>query len=262
MIRRLKNKLFATLCVTALTFGAVAAPSASSIVHAQGTTPRTVYVDVEKDVLGQAPILQPVKVTINDPSTTTIIDATKQAIGDVNGNKVNVVSSQYGNYVTGFADTGHNSVSVSNIAYYSNLHDADSFIFDSHGNQSVVTDQNWLKEKEYDGVSGWMFTVNNSDNNAGAYYDGDTKISALPADNSVIRWEFSAAVGSDIGLNDAYLPTQLNSLQNYDWSNKTAFFQKCFNRSDKSTLIRNMADCTDKTSSTYTYDLSQLELLN
>ncbi|WP_406541263.1 hypothetical protein [Clostridium ljungdahlii] len=76
MIRRLKNKLFATLCITTLTLGAVAAPSAFNSVKADAAPTKTVYVDVEKNVLGQAPILQPKAVTLSD--TNTIADATNR----------------------------------------------------------------------------------------------------------------------------------------------------------------------------------------
>ncbi|MBI6871876.1 hypothetical protein [Clostridium aciditolerans] len=253
MIKRMKNKLFATLCVAALTLGAVV-PSTFNSVHAAGT-PKTVYVDVEKNVLGQAPILQPVAVTLDDSST--ILDATKQAAGAAN---VSSVSSGYGNYVNGFADTSDTqAVFNKNYKYYKNVKDATKgIVFTSTAAQPIITDANWLREKECSGISGWMFTVQNTDNNAGNYYSADTKLADLPSD-AVIRWEFSAAMGADIGLN-AYLPTQTKADGYYDW-NTAAYTSPFFTRANKTTLIKAMAKHSNKTDAAYTNALNDLKNL-
>lgn len=255
MIRRMKNKLFATLCVAALTLGAVV-PSTFNSVHA-ARAPRTVYVDVEKNVLGQAPIVQPVAVTLDD--TSTILDATKQASG---ADKVSSVSSGYGNYVNGFADTSNTQDAFDNYYpgdFYTKLNNATKgVVFTPTAAQPIITDANWLKEKECSGVSGWMFTVRNTDNNAGNYYSADTKLADLPND-AVIRWEFSAAAGADIGLG-AYLPTQTNADGTYNW-NTAAYTSPFFTRADKSNLIKAMAKHTNKTDAAYTNALNDLKNL-
>lgn len=253
MIRRMKNKLFATLCVAALTLGVAGAPAINRV-HAAGAT-KTVYVDVEKNILGQAPILQPVAVTLD--STATILDATKQADGAVN---VSSVSSSYGNYINGFADTSDNQAAFnSKYSYHDDVDAAtNSVVFTATTAQPIITDANWLKEKECDGISGWMFTVNNTDNNGGVYYKGDTKLANVP-DGATIRWEFSAASGADIGLG-AYLPTEFNTDGSYNW-NTSSYVAPFFTRTDKSALIKAMANHSNKTDSVYTNALNDLKNL-
>ncbi|AZV57195.1 hypothetical protein [Clostridium sp. AWRP] len=257
MIRRLKNKLFATLCITTLTLGAAAAPSAFNSVHAASAAQtKTVYVDVEKNVLGQAPILQPVKVTLSD--TNTIADATKQAVGDGN---VNIVSSQYGSYITGFKDATDNQDAFKDYLFTNNLKKLTKGIVFRKDlpHQPIVTDVNYLSEKECDGISGWMFTVNNELNHDSTYYNGSTALDNVP-DGAVIRWEFTAAMGADMGLNSAYLPTQVTSDGYYNWAT-TKLVDPFFTRADKTTLIAKMANHANKTDTAYTNALTQLETL-
>ncbi|OBR91265.1 MULTISPECIES: hypothetical protein [Clostridium] len=260
MIRRLKNKLFATLCITTLTLGVVAAPSAFNSVKADAAPTKTVYVDVEKNVLGEAPILQPVKVTLSD--TNTIADATKQAVGDGN---VNIVSSKYGSYVTGFKDTTDNQSAFTNnylTDFKTELKTVTKgIVFRTNiPNQPIVTDANYLSEKECDGISGWMFTVNNVDHANSTYYDGSTTLANVP-DGAAIRWEFSAAAGCDLGL-AGYLPDGTLNQQygTYNWNTTAtpAFFS---GRADKTNLIAKMANHVNKTDTAYTNALTQLETL-
>ncbi|AZV57204.1 hypothetical protein [Clostridium sp. AWRP] len=236
MIRRLKNKLFATLCVAALTLGTVAVPSSFNSVQAAGTT-KTVYVDVEKNVLGQDPILQPKAVTLSD--TATIADATKQAVGDGN---VNIVPSQYGSYITGFKDTTDNQAAFNNNYKFKTVLNniTKGIVFDTTKayKQNIVTDPNYLSEKECDGISGWMFTVNNKLNHDSTPYNGGTTLTNVP-DGAVIRWEFTAAMGADMGLNSAYLPTEASNGY-YDWST-AVFADPFFIRADKTALITKLA---------------------
>lgn len=229
MIRRLKNKLFATLCITTLTLGAVAAPSAFNSVKADAAPTKTVYVDVEKNVLGQAPILQPVKVTVND--TETICNATKDAVG-----AANVDTDTKGSYIKAFKDTD-TSFSYDNYQFKNSL---PSIVTDTTTayNQKIVSDPNWLREKEYNGISGWMFTVNNTDHDSSYnYYTASTPVSSLP-DGAVIRWEFSMACGCDLG-NTGWLPDGTVTNGYYNWNtNSTAAF---FTRADKTALITKLA---------------------
>lgn len=252
MIKRMKNKLFVTICVAALSLGAVV-PSTFSTVHASGT--KTVYVDVEKNITGQAPILQPVAVTLDD--TETILDATEEAVGSSN---VDAVASYYGNYVAAFADT---TDTFNNYPYHDTLDEATSgIVFDTVTayNQPIITDANWLREKEYDGISGWMFTVNNTDTyNSGTYYTADTTLSNLP-NGAVIRWEFSAASGCDLGLS-GYLPDGTVSGGYYNWSYTPTASFFTIPRADKTVLISKMADHANKTDAAYTNALNALKTL-
>ncbi|OAA84562.1 hypothetical protein [Clostridium ljungdahlii] len=247
MIRRLKNKLFATLCITTLTLGAVAAPSAFNSVKADAAPTKTVYVDVEKNVMGQAPILQPVKVTVND--TETICNATKDAVG-----AANVDTDAKGSYIKAFRDTD-TSFSYDNYQFKNSL---PSIVTDTTTayNQKIVSDPNWLREKEYNGISGWMFTVNNTDHDLNYnYYTASTPVSSLP-DGAVIRWEFSMACGCDLG-NTGWLPSGTVTNGYYNWNtNSTAAF---FTRTDKTNLMKAMANHTNKTDSGYTDALGVLQ---
>ncbi|NMM63542.1 hypothetical protein HBE96_12825 [Clostridium sp. P21] len=231
MIKTLKNKLFATLCVTALTLGAVTAASTFNSVQAAD---KTVYVDVEKNITGQDPILAPKAVTIDD--SKTVLDATKQAAGSDN---VASVPSYYGNYVTAFKDNTADFV----YAYKDKI---PVILYDTQKayKQSIINDPTWLREKEYNGISGWMFTVNNAGtytdtNKATQYYKGDTTLTNVP-NGAVIRWEFSMASGADLGLDNAYLPTAAKADGYYDW-NTSKYVAPFFPRANKTDLITKLA---------------------
>lgn len=249
MIKRIRNKLFATLCVAALTLGAVA-PSTFNTVHAAA---KTVYVDVEKNITGQAPIVQPVAVTADD--NATILDVTKQAAGAAN---VDASSS----YVKAFKD----STPDFDYAYTAKV---PAICYDTTKayNQPIVNDPNWLREKEYNGISGWMFTVNNTDHDASYnYYTAATPLSTLP-DGAVIRWEFSMACGCDLG-NYGWVPDGTVTNGYYNWSAASAdpfFYDSIVNgrkvRTDKTELIRKMANHNNKTDAAYTKALKDLKTL-
>jgi hypothetical protein len=255
MIKSIKSKLTAVVLGVMIMALGVVAPSFTNTAQAAAASTKTVYVDVERNILGQAPLTQPVKVTLD--SSKTIIDATKAAAGDAN---VGVESTTYGNYVTAFADTSDTQTAFDdNYPFYNDINNAtNGVVFRTDlPNQPIITDANWLRETEYDGISGWMFTVNNTDNNAGTYYTGDTTLTNVP-DGATIRWEFSAAVGCDLGMS-GYLPDGTVSGEYYNWSSTpTAPF---FTRANKSTLISKMANHADKTDTAYTNALTVLQTL-
>ncbi|MBV7275202.1 hypothetical protein JMF89_06425 [Clostridiaceae bacterium UIB06] len=238
MIKRMKNKLFVTICVAALSLGAVV-PSTFSTVHASGT--KTVYVDVEKNITGQAPILQPVQVSLDD--TKTVLDATETAVGASN---IDAASSSYGSYVKAFKD---NTASFT-YAYTSQI-PAICYDTTTAYNQPIVSDSNYLREKEYNGISGWMFTVNNTDHDSSYnYYTADTALSSLP-DGAVIRWEFSMASGCDLGLS-GYLPNGTVTGGYYNWN--TSATAPFFTRTDKTALITKLATTAKPASGATGYD--------
>lgn len=244
-IKRSGKKVFALLCSLIMIF-AFAVPNFA----ANESATKTVYVDVEKNITGQDLIQEPVKVVLDE--NKTIADATKEAVGVYN---VRIRGTQYGTYIEAFKDDTPDfqypfkeilSELTKGIVFRTNI-----------PNQPIVNEEGWLAEKEYDGISGWMFTVNNTmvDDN-GIYYTGDTKLSDLP-DNAVIRWEYSMAVGCDLGL-EGYLPDgTLNEWGYYNWNTEPTppFFST---RVDKSHLIRKMADHENKNSAEY---LDAMEVL-
>lgn len=255
MIKRMKNKLFATLCVAALTLGAVV-PSTFNSVHAAGTT-KTVYVDVEKNILGQAPILQPVKVEISsDEAGEKIWYATAKAALE---NNIDVRLDKSGTYVEAFSDTSDTQAEFKNNYKFKEKIPAICFDATKAYMQPIVIDSDYLSEKEYNGMSGWMFTVNNTDkDNDQKFYTADTSLDKVP-DGATIRWEFSAADGCDLGISN-YLPDGTVSYGYYNWKNTkdAPFFS---GRADKTALIRAMANHSDKADAAYTKALTVLQTL-
>lgn len=62
MFKILKNKAFAfVLSVLVMALGVVVAPSFTNNAQAAAASEKTVYVDVEKNVIGQAPLIKPIK---------------------------------------------------------------------------------------------------------------------------------------------------------------------------------------------------------
>ncbi|AKN31471.1 hypothetical protein Ccar_11610 [Clostridium carboxidivorans P7] len=256
MIRTLKNKLFATLCVTALTLGAVTATSTfNNVQAAETTTVKTVYVDVEKDILGQAPIVKPVKVQItSDEVNEKIKYATVKAAYEQD---VDVRLDDKGTYVQAFSDTSDTQAEFSNNYKYKDKIPAICFDTKTAYSQPIVTDPDYLSEKEFDGISGWMFTVNDKMTyGSNSWYTADTPLTDVP-DGAVIRWEFSAADGCDLGMSN-YLPDGTVSYGYYNWKNKedAPFFT---GRADKTALIRSMANHSDKADAAYVNALKDLK---
>jgi hypothetical protein len=260
MTKFIKNKLVAlVLGVMVMALGVVA-PSFTNTAQAAAATTKTVYVDVERNIIGQALLKEPIAVTLDD--TNTILDATVQA---VDASNIDIENTSLGNYAAAFKDTSNTQTAfANNYPFYNDVNTAtNGVVFRTNlPNQPIITDASWLKEKEYDGISGWMFTVDNNTHNDdySIYYTGDTKLANIP-DNAVIRWEFSAAMGADLGLADsAYLPTAVTSDGYYDW-NTAVYTAPFFTRADKSTLISKMANHADKTDTAYTNALNVLQTL-
>jgi hypothetical protein len=253
MTKFIKNKLVAlVLGVMVMALGVVA-PSFTNTAQAAAATTKTVYVDVERNVFSQSPILEPVKVTLDD--SETILDATVQAAAtqdiDVDGSS---------SYVSAFQDSS--PIPDNKYTFYNRVNSiTNGVVFRTDlPNQPIITDNDYLREKEYDGISGWMFTVNDSlteDN--GTYYTAGTSLAEVP-DNAVIRWEFTAAMGADLGLADsAYLPTAVDEYGYYDWST-AVYTAPFFTRADKSELIRKIADA-DTNDPDYQAALTALQTL-
>ncbi|HWQ40463.1 MAG TPA: hypothetical protein VN456_00315, partial [Desulfosporosinus sp.] len=226
----------------------VVIPSFVGIAQADPVT-KTVYVDVEKNVLHGNLLKEPVKVELSD--TSTILDATKQAYG------ASGVDASAG-YIAAFADTN----TAFTYDYEEDIRDATNDVVyrTDLDNQPIVSDSNWLRETEYNGISGWMFTVNNAvADGSYNYYTAATPLSALP-DGAVIRWEFSEAFGADLGMTGAYVPIEATATEYYNW-NTAVPFAPLFTRADKTILISKMADHANKTDTAYTNALNELKTL-
>ncbi|NLU08977.1 MAG: hypothetical protein GXW91_12260 [Clostridiales bacterium] len=238
-----------------MALGVVVAPSFTNNAQAAAASEKTVYVDVEKNVIGQAPLIKPIKVELSsDELDQTILYATMRAAAD---NDVDV--DVQGSYVSAFADTSDTQTAFKDNYKFKDKIPSICFDTKTAYNQHIVTDSNWLREKEFDGISGWMFTVDNSQTDKnGTFYTGDTKLTDIP-DNAVIRWEFSAADGCDLGI-AGYLPDGTVSYGYYNWnSDPTApFFDGRVNKSD---LIRAMANYVNKDDENYTAALTALQTL-
>lgn len=241
-MKSMKAKLFAALSVAVMSLSVVL-PSFTGVAQAGVTTTKTVYIDVEKNITGQNVILEPVAVTLN--TTDTIFDATEQAVGagNIDGST----------YVTAFKD------STASFTYpYTSLLPAIVFDPVTAYNQPIVSDPTWLREQEYDGISGWMFTVNNASTyGGGTYYTASTTLANVP-DDAVIRWEFTMASGCDLGKS-GYLPDGTALYGFYNWSSSPT--NPFFTRADKTELIRVMADHAPKTDTDYTNALNVLKNL-
>jgi hypothetical protein len=255
MVKLMKNKLFAVILGVMVMALGVVAPSFTNTAQATAASTKTVYVDVEKNIIEQAPLIKPIKVELSsDELDQSILYATMRAAVD---NDVDV--DVQGSYVTAFADTSDTQTAFKDNYKFKDKIPAICFDTKTAYNQPIVTDSSWLREKEYDGISGWMFTVDNSQTDKdGTFYTGDTKLTDIP-DNAVIRWEFSAADGCDLGI-AGYLPDGTVSYGYYNWnSTPTAPFFS--GRADKSDLIKAMANYGNKNDEKYTAALNVLQTL-
>ncbi|MEY8762580.1 MULTISPECIES: hypothetical protein [Clostridium] len=244
-----------------MALGVVVAPSFTNNAQAAAASEKTVYVDVEKNVLGESPLIKPVKVTLDD--SKTILDATKQADPNIG---IDATTGQYA-YIKAFQDNSDNQADFQ-ANYPSKFYDkldtvTKGVIFKNDIlHQPIITDTGWLREKECDGVSGWTFTVNDSQTygSNGTYYTAATALSNVP-DNAVIRWEFSAAMGADLGIaNSAYLPTEVTDDGYYNWDT-SVYVAPLFERVSKSDLIRDMANYENKNDENYKAALTTLQTL-
>ena len=247
-MKSIKTKLCASASVAVMALSVVI-PSFVGIAEASVNTTKTVYIDVEKNITGQNVILQPIAVTLS--STATILDATKQAIGDNNSDKVDANAA--GTYIKAFKDS-------TDTFEYAFTDDLPAIVYDTETayNQPIIPDSTWLREKEYNGISGWMFTVNNTDTYSGGFYTAGTTLANVP-DDAVIRWEFSMACGCDLGRS-GYLPDGTVTDGYYNWNSTPS--NPFFTGADKTQLISAMADCTNKSGTAYTNALNVLKTLD
>lgn len=224
--RKLLSVSLAALFAVGIGAPSLAHANTKEAVASSGTT---VYLTVEKSVLGQGLIQAPVKVTIPDSvQNPTIYDALKTQFGE-NQDGMKHAMTQYGPYVSAFADKNE---TLYDTAQYQHKDKLPNVCWSTNKNQEVKTNatDKFLSEKEYNGVAGWVTTLNDSK---------DVTIASTVKDGDVIRCQFSLAAGCDLGYK-GWIPQgeELTEYGYYNWQEHAAFFEKA----DKSELIRKMAN--------------------
>ena len=94
-------------------------------------------------------------------------------------------------------------------------------LFDSNmiSNDGVTTK---LGPTEYTGVSGWMFSQNDSSTSSAASYLSVDDTLTTYGDEAVIHFCYSLNGGADVGISTSYIPTivtESDGVYSYDWSN-------------------------------------------
>lgn len=138
---------------------------------------------------------------------------------------------------------------------------------------SAAGQDGYLSEKEFTGYAGWMMTVDNQTDTPDStlpygtyYYSLGSKISELEKygildDNQVVlEMFFSLNMGADIGMSDAYLPTEITTygtVYSYDWSGPSVMVSKIV-KNDRTALVSALAS----NSESIEYDSSLAVLKN
>jgi len=221
------RKFFVTVLALAMVFSMTSMALADT---ENGTI--NVYLSVERSLLGgQDPSLAPVKIVVplDSDGEADVIDLLNAAKTQVSG--FNYTGSA--SYITGFTVPSHATIDVTtDYPYYDNVSDAGGdYIFD-FGETPSAGDP-YLSERDYSYFGGWMFSLNNTL----TWDDMDTQeneaypmLDTVLEDNDVVRFEYSLALGADIGYEGWDLLTLSDLVDPY------------FTRYSKSGLIRAMAD--------------------
>ncbi|MCU6762616.1 Bacterial Ig-like domain (group 3) [uncultured Roseburia sp.] len=195
----------------------------------------TVYFTTEKITLGQGLIQEPVKVVV--PKDSSVADVTQEVLGD---EKTDVkTDSLQGDYYLRYVKDGgepegwdKSKIPAKIMAALNNSSESDPAGQTSY--TGLRNSKEWLGEFDYSGQSGWMFTKNNQGIEKGA---DQIKVS----DGDVVRLQFSVyGYGADI-------------MDQSDWGAASLA-----DYANKDELIKELADCTDKTSDTFKAALAVL----
>lgn len=223
-----------------------------------------VYVTVERTLIkNQDPILEPYRITVSDDSTVVdILDAIKEELKVGNDYPFNytLTGSVANNtaYVKGFKVTGHPNTfnHLYDYEFDDDFDDAcygDGDIFwDSFACNNPPLSSTMLQHGDYNFWGGWIVSANNeivwddeSTENIDEAYP--TAYKPVAQDDTVLRFEYSCALARDCGYDGWSLLTGNDP--------DDAFYTA----SDKSALIRAMANCTNKNSAAYTNGLVVLK---
>lgn len=127
-----------------------------------------------------------------------------------------------------------------------------------------------LGEFNFTGFSGWMFTINNGmmtqNGDVSYYYTMGTTLQELidmgllsDEETPVIELFFTMNMGADVGLCDAYLPTEVSSYSGtyaYNWAGNYEY-TPAYEKSDRTELIMALAD--NREDSDYSSSLAVLK---
>lgn len=219
--------------------------------HATEADPSTnnYYLQVDQNLLGQITtnsnygvIYGPYKVSAAQiqtatnvaPADQTVLDLLKTVCGNKTGGAsygVSYTTTTYGTYVTAFSKA--NLATPASGAITANLYESKGYITSAQvgelfNSNMYATDTNTtqLSPTEYSGVSGWMFTQNDSNLISGNYLSVDNKLVNY-GDEAVIHFDYSIDGGSDVGISDSYIPTATTTNDDgkevYDWNSATNF---------------------------------------
>lgn len=261
-----KNKLMMLGSAALLTAAMIAIPGLNSVVKADNTD-YTIYVAVDQSVIGGSAPIQPVAYTTDDTSKTIgdVLNAVKGSTA------INIIPSAYGSYLAGVGSTYSNSYNFSSYTGTLTAPCTNTNMVSTDQTDSVLT------QKEFTGVSGWMFGIDSqtygtrSSNSQTAYYSMDTTIADLldtgvltaTDTDTTLRCYYSLNMGADLGMAySSWLPTNQPTFDGtawvYDWNN-TTYEAPSFTWANKDALVKTMANYADKTDSNYEDALAVLD---
>ena len=216
----------------------------------------TVYVTVERTLVGnQMPILQPTAVTVPvGTSVLGVLSALKSSVNGFDYTYSGNVSDKTA-YVKGFKVSSHGAFNyLTDYEFWTQYNAAAGGmgnVYFEYGNTPTSGDL-FLEAEDYNMLGGWIVSANNNivwDNTATeeneAYPTASTILTAND-DGLVLRFEYSFALARDAGY------------QGFSLLDLTTLESAFYTAADKTTLVRNMANCTNKTSATYTNGLNVL----
>lgn len=181
-MKRILSAVCAFALVLSLTMGFAQAKAA-------GET-RKAYITIEKLTIGQGFALEPTSVTLNDGDT---IETVFKKAANIAG--LDYVADEPSFYLRGIKNTDTGIINIPTAI--SNMAPTDAtwlgkMVYAPTNDVNDGNSDSNLDEKDYNDLSGWMFTCNNL-----SVYDSTTEVN----DGDVIRTQFSVyGLGSDIGL--------------------------------------------------------------
>ncbi len=215
-----------------------------------------VYVTVERTLLGnQDPILAPTKVTV--PEGSTVMDVLDQLKKDVAGFDFTSTGSVANDdaYVRGFKVPSHGVFNYMTDYeflndYIAELGEEYTDMYFEYGQTPSATDL-YLEAGDYNMLGGWIVTANDKivwdDESTKENEAYPTVSSIIRENNTVLRFEYSLALTKDCGYEGWSLLTMSDLEPGF------------YVAADKTELVKQMANCADKTSAAYANGMEVLK---
>ena len=216
----------------------------------------TVYVTVERTLVGnQSLILEPTAVTVPvGTSVLGVLDALKSSVSGFDYTYSGTVAAGTA-YVKGFKVASHGSFNYLTDYEFWNQYDTAASgmgsVYFEYGTTPSSSDL-FLEAGDYNMLGGWIVSANNTitwddtDTTENEAYPTASTILTSADNGLVLRFEYSFALARDAG----YTGFSLLDL--------TTLESPFYTAANKSELIKEMANCTDKTSTAYTNGRSVL----